>query len=589
MNKICKRIFIIFVLILLMLNYSFSATKKTKSTNPTTTEFKGFNGSPRMEIIVNDKKFDDVKIKIEDYSGLNASKISFYTYRNGAKGSLITDKNFIKKIEPTYTSDKKTIFRYTYTISNKYLNYKKHELYVEIADKNNSRCVLNTSFRIKRDGKKYNTDYAPRVFDWKRQGNNVSFTAKDWGGIKYVKLYDLNAKNPNKVAFEKSNLAKGASTVTFSLNLFKTKNGKYNIKVVTQDSNKDYPQTAIRGESFGLYSCPKELPRKLVMQITAIDHSPKNVGKSGDAVMVKSDNEYLLMDTYSNGSQAIIDNYLDNHKIKKFSIYISHRHPDHYGNALHLIDKYKISKIYLPNLADVTLNRIRDTAKKKGIEIVYLKQGSTFKIGQCTAKVIYFGGRYSNDINNESLVTMIETPQHVKYLTAGDAEEMVEKAILKKKIDISADIYKCSHHGIRVGNDRSNTHDFINKVKPSYFFYNYSYYVTNEKGENIKRREEKYGYGQKQRKFTSITETVKDLEKISNGYSVSYNGQIDFYIYNTKEIIPKATKHTEKYTIKNVKNSNGTILPPVTYDLCNDSTHIETDKMKKAIKNKFSD
>lgn len=243
MRKV-KKIIYIFIIILFA-----SFIRKTSYAK---TSFKSFNGSPRMEIIVNNNKYDDVKIEIEDYSGLDSAKISFYTYKNGGIGKKITNKNFIKKIQPIYTSDKKTISKYIYTISNSYLNKKTNDLYLTVTDKNNSKCILNTSFRIKSDGKKYTTDYAPRVFDWENKNGKVYCTVKDWGGIKYVKIFDLNSQNPSKVVFQKTNLAKGSTTLEIPLGNFTAKNEIYNLKIITQDNNKDYPQTAVRGVSFSL-------------------------------------------------------------------------------------------------------------------------------------------------------------------------------------------------------------------------------------------------------------------------------------------------------------------------------------------------
>ncbi len=480
-----------------------------------TTEFKCLNGPPRMNIIVNDKKFDDVKIEIEDYSGLDASKINFYTYKNGVKGSLISDKNFIKKIVPTYTSDKKTVFRYTYTISDKYLSKKTNDLYIMVRDKNNSNCILNSSFRIKSDGKKYTTDYAPRAFDWKIKDYNLSFTVKDWVGIKYVKLYDLNAQNPAKEVFQKTNIARGASTVTFSLKPFQTKNGTYNIKIVTQDSNKTYAQTAERAVSFKVEKIAKELV------ITSIDTNVQ-----GDCVLLESKGNNLLMDT-GRGYKTDFDKYvrgvtknknkviqeLKKRKIKKLDIYISHWHSDHYGMIEDILkDSYfTIGKVYLPEFTymdnwkeglncDKKYNKLFDAngkrinskqtikynnykdaknvyqnvkniAKSKGIRIIQLKCGSKFKVGDTNISII--GPLSKNNIkkvagyiNNYSLVAMC-TVGNTRFLTAGDIEDITENDLIKNNINVSADIMKVSHHG----NDTSNTTNFIKKVNPKIAFY----------------------------------------------------------------------------------------------------------------------
>ena len=293
MRKMKKIFFIIVIIILIFFMRNKSYAK---------TGFKSFNGSPRMEIIVNNNKYDDVKIVIEDYSGLDSSRISFYTYKNGGSDKKITNKSFIKNIKPYYASDKKTIVKYIYTISNNYLNKKTNDLYVAIVDKNNSKCVLNTSFRIKSNGKKYTTDYAPRVFDWENRSGKVSFTLKDWGGTKYVKIYDLNSANPSKVVFQKFNFAKGSSKVTIPIKDFIAQNEVYNLKIITQDNNKKYPQTSIRVVSFRLDSIVKELAKPRNNNAYMSNLKIRNDLNIADPYVLKANGNYYI---YSTGNDGI--------------------------------------------------------------------------------------------------------------------------------------------------------------------------------------------------------------------------------------------------------------------------------------------
>ena len=505
--KNIKRIGVAFIIILfamLIKNYSYAATY-----------FKSYNGAPRMELRINEKKFDDVKIVIEDYSGLDASKINFYKAKNGSRGAKITDKNFIKKIEPTYTSDKKTIYKYTYTISNKYLNKRSNYFYLSVTDKLNSNCTLNTFFGIRSNGKKYLVESAPAVSDFTINNDKVSFTTRDWNGIKYVRLYDLNSQNPTKLVFQKTNLPKGSSKITFSLKDFTPNMDKYNIKIVTQDINKTNVQTAVRVISFKVENISKEL------NITNI-----NIGVQGECVLLESKGNYLLMDTGLGWSTAFERNYkgvtenknkviqeLKKRKIKKLDIYISHWHQDHYGMIENILrDNYfSISKIYLPELTymnnwtdglnknllynkkynskgniinsqeKITYNcytsannvyrTIQTIAKNKKIKIINLKYGSKFNVGDANINII--GPQNKNTIkktasyvNNHSLVAMC-TVGKTRFLTAGDIESITENDLIKNNVNVSADIMKLSHHG----NNTSNTPNFINKVNPKYAFY----------------------------------------------------------------------------------------------------------------------
>ena len=566
--KNIKRIVVLFIIILFAMfikNYSYAATY-----------FKVLNGAPRMNFIINEKNFDDVKIIIEDYSGLDASKINFYKAKNGSKGEKITDKNFIKKIEPTYTSNKKTIFKYTYTISNKYLNKRTNYFYVSVVDEFNSNCTLNTFFGIRSDGKKYIAENAPVVSDWKINNDKVSFIAKDWNGIKYVRLYDLNSQNPTKVVFQKTNLAKGSSTITFSLKDFSPNMDKYNIKIVTQDINKTNVQTAIRVISFKVDTISKEL------NITNID-----TGVQGDCVLLESKGNNLLMDTglgwntsFERNFKGVTENKnkviqeLKKRNIKQLDIYLSHWHQDHYGMIENILrDNYfSISKIYLPELtymnnwmvglnknvsysklydnkgnkinsqekitynyyanANKVYKNIQTIAKNKKIKIVNLKCGSKFNVGDANINII--GPLNKNTIkktasyvNNYSLVAMC-TIGKTKFLTAGDIESITENDLLDNNVNVSADIMKLSHHG----NDTSNTPRFIKKVNPKYAFY--------------AREDTTYTSGYMT--LSPINNSISNFSLLkTNMYGRASNGNITFSIKND---IITANPEKNYYTIR---------------------------------------
>ena len=220
--------------------------------------FQSFNNAPRMKIEVNDKKYDDVKIIISDYSGLNSDNIVFYSANNGVKGEQITNKNFIKKIDTVKNKETNIIEKYIYTVSNEYLGNKTNNFYITISDANNSDCSLKTFFSIKAKDNKYVVDYAPRVFNWKSDNKKISFSVKDLAGINYIKLYDMNSDKQASEVISHSDLKKGESTISFELNKFNKINEKYKIKIATADNSKA-KQTAIRVVEFSVNPEVKEI------------------------------------------------------------------------------------------------------------------------------------------------------------------------------------------------------------------------------------------------------------------------------------------------------------------------------------------
>lgn len=237
----------------------------------------------------------------------------------------------------------------------------------------------------------------------------------------------------------------------------------------------------------------------------------------GDSTMLESNGQYLLIDVGYWINNNVI-NYLQTNNINKFDIYLSHYDGDHWGlnkndSNKNLIDelmsqngiKYTIKNIYIPAIkkrskltgsyGEYPLSKCSSikssdpdalryecaiyqrhdhfvkTAKKYGVNVIELKTGSKFKVGNIEAEVLYLNldASINRQLNNSSLVTMF-TNGKVKFLTAGDIEKITEEDILKKGINIKADIFKLSHHGIWSTNGKSNNPAFLQKVNPKYVY-----------------------------------------------------------------------------------------------------------------------
>ena len=69
----------------------------------------------------------------------------------------------------------------------------------------------------------------------------------------------------------------------------------------------------------------------------------------------------------------------------------------------------------------------------------------------------------SGDMNTYSIVMKL-TFGNNKFLFTGDAQASNEKAMIKKGLDLSADVLKLGHHGSHT----STSQEFLYKVNPSY-------------------------------------------------------------------------------------------------------------------------
>ena len=238
----------------------------------------------------------------------------------------------------------------------------------------------------------------------------------------------------------------------------------------------------------------------------------------GDAVLMESDGEYLLMDTGASYVSKSMISYVT--KVlpsgKKLDVYISHLHKDHFGGLSDLAKKVDIGTVYLPDKdtigteyessegshADIdTILRVYIYSCIDKSRIVWLKRGSGFSVGSVSAEVLGPAGSYKmsqfkNDtygkkeghyLNNYSLTTMFTSPSGVRFLTTGDIEEKEEKALVKVHgSSLSADILKLGHHGLK----SSSCESFISKVRPVYAFaenMGYDEAVSDDKGNKVQR------------------------------------------------------------------------------------------------------
>ena len=153
---------------------------------------------------------------------------------------------------------------------------------------------------------------------------------------------------------------------------------------------------------------------------------------------------------------------------------------------------------------------IKELAVEKGIPLIILRPGDSFRVGDAKVEILY-GTTYESDdhdreyLNNNSLVARV-TGGGIRYLTCGDTGKEVEKKILAEGIDVSADLYKMSHHG----GDTGNSYEFMAAVNPSFGFFN----STDDAPDSFA-----YGW---------VEEPVSNLMEFANVYSSRYNGNVTF-------------------------------------------------------------
>ena len=313
------------------------------------------------------------------------------------------------------------------------------------------------------------------------------------------------------------------------------------------------------------------------LKITAIDFGWEGWG---DGTMIESEGECMLMDTFMPDCEDTLKEFLLDNGYTEFSIYLSHFHADHFGNVRNLMwdDRFKIKAVYMPDDAylwptdndyadllgwfySVDLG-IKELAQEKGIPLIVLRPGDSFRVGDALVEILY-GTTYESDdhdrayLNNNSLVARI-TGGGICFLTCGDIEEVVEKRILAEGIDVSADIYKMSHHGGNTG----NCYEFMEAVNPSFGFFN----STDDSPDRFA--------------YDWVEGPVEDLLDFANVYSSRYNGDVTFHALDG--VITVRAERNKKPALLLYEAQEGAGLC-LTYQQFNNATKPkDTEKMKAA-------
>ncbi len=187
-----------------------------------------------------------------------------------------------------------------------------------------------------------------------------------------------------------------------------------------------------------------------------------DVGQA-DSILIKSQDEYMLIDAGNNNDGVKLVNYFKTLGISEFKYLVgTHAHEDHIGGMDDIINNFKVSNFYMPDCitSTQTFYEVLDALDKKNIAFKTPKVGTKLRLGNSEVKIIYVGSD-KEDLNDTSIVIKL-TYGNVSFLFTGDASSNVEKQILNS--DISSTVLKVGHHGSKY----SSSAYFLNKVKPKY-------------------------------------------------------------------------------------------------------------------------
>ena len=187
-----------------------------------------------------------------------------------------------------------------------------------------------------------------------------------------------------------------------------------------------------------------------------------DVGQA-DSILIKSQDEYMLIDAGNNNDGDKLVSYFNYLGIKNFKYVVgTHAHEDHIGGLDSVIKQFNIENFYMPNTATTTQTflDVLNALEKKKIALKTPEVGTKLKLGNSEIEVLSVKNK-AEELNDTSIVLRL-VYKNVSFLFTGDATSNVEKEILNK--NITSTVLKVGHHGSKY----SNSAAFIKKVNPKY-------------------------------------------------------------------------------------------------------------------------
>ena len=231
--------------------------------------------------------------------------------------------------------------------------------------------------------------------------------------------------------------------------------------------------------------------------------------EQGDSTLLHINRKNTLIDTGGNRNKDIFYNVIKpmmkSKGISKIdNLIITHGDYDHMGEAINLVNNFKVEKVIFNcgEFNDLEKELIKVLNKKK---IPYYSCISELNIEN--NKLYFLNTKEYDNENDNSNVIYTELNGH-KFIFMGDAGIEREKDILAKYNISDVDVLKVGHHGSRT----SSSKEFINEVNPKYAIISV--------GKN-----NRYGHPNK--------EILNNLEQ-SKIYRTDWDGSIIFKFKNKK-------------------------------------------------------
>lgn len=186
----------------------------------------------------------------------------------------------------------------------------------------------------------------------------------------------------------------------------------------------------------------------------------------GDSILLSIENNNILIDTGGIYNSNDISKYTTIPLIKSLGIskinymIVSHGDYDHMGEAINLVENFKVEKVIF-NCGEY------NDLEKKLIEVLDKKKTPYYscikELNVDNNKLYFLNNKDYGNENDNSSVIYTKLNNH-KFLFMGDAGVEVEQDLIEKYNLQDIDVLKVGHHG----SNTSSSNNFIDEINPKY-------------------------------------------------------------------------------------------------------------------------